>query len=392
MRNDHNVPLPALVIVGPPDSHRVTALSETARRLGAPQVTVVSYLDVIRGDCDPPRPGTLVRLESPGGCPATTAALLKAGIPVMEADGRVPLSASEIDRLACDRGEMLHPRQWFLGFRAVLNAIDSAWNAAEIRWMSTPESIITSFDKATCLNHWSRQGLPIPRQHFGLSTYAELRRQIPERHARVFVKLRYGYSAMGAVALEWRDADVRAITTVETAWANGRPRLFVTKQPRQLLREIEIAWLIDTLGMEQIVVEDWLPKARWKGCPYDLRIVMIEGQMWHVVGRAKATPFTNLNLGARRMPSEIVMQQLGTGWESLRALCLQAVSVAPGAGMLGLDVLVRPNRRTFALLEVNAFGDYLPGLLHQGLTTYEAELAANTRLERISANELRAAV
>ncbi len=366
-------PLPELWVVGPTDSRRVTAFVETARRCGAPRVTVRSYLDVIQSGARP-APGTLVRLESPGGCSATTRALLKLGITPLEADGGVPISAAEIDQLACDRGEMLHPRQWFLGWRCLLDDLALRWNSDALCWMSTPEAIITAFDKVACLNRWSEASLPIPKQHFGVSTYSELRRRIPERHARIFVKLRYGYSAMGAVALEWRDDCARAITTVESTWAQGRPRLFVTKRPRQLHREFEIAWLIDTLGMEQIIVEDWLPKARWNGLPYDLRVVMIDGQMNHVVGRANASPFTNLNLDARRMPREVVEAAIGEQWDSLNRLCEQAVKALPEAGMFGLDVLVRPGCQKFAMLEANAFGDYLPGLLYRGQTTYEAEL------------------
>ena len=45
-----------------------------------------------------------------------------------------------------------------------------------------------------------------------------------------------------------------------------------------------------------------------------------------------------------------------------------------GAWSLGMDVLVRPCRRRGVLLEANAFGDYLPGLLCNGETTYETEL------------------
>jgi glutathione synthase/RimK-type ligase-like ATP-grasp enzyme len=373
MRNNDVSLLPEILVIGPPDSRRVTAFVETALRLGAPRVTVRSYLDVIR-NCAAPSSGTLVRLESPGGCSATTRALLKAGISALEGDGGVPISAAEIDELACDRGEMLHPRQWFLGWRKVLNDLASRWDSDALRWMSVPDAIVTAFDKLACLNLWSTAGLRIPGQYAGVSTYAELRRIVPDRHARIFVKLRYGYSAMGAVALEWRGDRVRAVTTVETTWANGRPRLFVTKRPRQLLREFEIAWLIDTLGMERIIVEDWLPKARWNGLPYDLRIVMVDGRMCHVVGRANASPFTNLNLDARRMSGEAVFQQIGAEHARLDDLCKRATAALPGAGMLGLDVLVGPGCRKFTLLEANAFGDYLPGLLHQGQTTYEAQL------------------
>lgn len=373
-------PLPELLVVGPTDSRRVTAFVETAGRCGVPRVTVRSYLDVMQSGVHPAA-GTLVRLESPAGCSATTRALLKLGITPMAAEGGVPISAAEIDQLACDRGEMLHPRQWFLGWRFLLNDLAVRWDGHDVHWMSTPEAIITAFDKAACLNRWAEAGLPIPKLYPGIATYSELRRRIPQRHARIFIKLQYGYSAMGAIALEWRDDRVRAITTVESTWAHGRPRLFLTKRPRQLHREFEIAWLIDTLGMERIIVEDWLPKARWNGLPYDLRVVMIDGRMNHVVGRANASPFTNLNLDARRLSRDVVEVEIGERWESLNRLCEQAVEALPDAGMFGLDVLVRPGCQKFSLLEANAFGDYLPGLLHRGQTTYEAELRSAMQLQ-----------
>lgn len=376
MRNEGRAALPEVVIVGPENSRRVESFSATARMCGAPRVTKVSYLDAISGHCEHPRPGSLIRLESPGGCADTTRRLLAAGISGMEANGGVPISLLEIERLACERGEMLHPRQWFFGLREVLQNLEATWANTQLRWMSTSEAIITAFDKTACLNLWSQACLPIPPQYPGVSTYSQVRQAIPDRHARVFIKLRYGYSAMGAVALEWRGDQVRAITTVETTWSQGRPRLFVTKRPRQLRREFEVAWLIDTLGVEQIIVEDWLPKARWENRPYDLRVVMIGDEVCHVVGRANSSPFTNLNLGARRMSREIVQEQLGCQWGQLTDLCERAITALPSADMLGLDILVGPECRDLTLLEANAFGDYLPGLLHRGKTTYELQLQA----------------
>ncbi len=105
-----------------------------------------------------------------------------------------------------------------------------------------------------------------------------------------------------------------------------------------------------------------------------------------------SSPFTNLNLDARRVPRDVVRQQLGDAWNSLEGLCEQAVSELPGAAMLALDVLVRPNRRKFALLEANAFGDYLPGLLHEGLSTYEAQLKAVDLNARKSTHQRRVPV
>jgi hypothetical protein len=188
---------------------------------------------------------------------------------------------------------------------------------------------------------------------------------------------------MGAVALEWRGDLVRAITTVDVTWQAGRPRLFVSKRPRVLQREFEIAWLIDTLAMEEIVIEDGLPKARWQGKPFDLRIVTIGGQARHVVGRANGSPFTNLNLDAARMTQDDVERQLGDGWVEAKSLAERAAAQIQGAWSLGMDILMKPNRRLGVVLEANAFGDYLPGLLCNGETTYETELREFLSLERL---------
>ncbi len=56
---------------------------------------------------------------------------------------------------------------------------------------------------------------------------------------------------------------------------------------------------------------------------------------------------------------------------------------------LGIDLLIKPNKREFALLEANAFGDYLPRLTHNGHSTYEAELVAIANRKSKSCFELR---
>lgn len=374
-----------IVLIGNPASRRVTSFAEAARRMGGIEVDVRSYPDLLQGRFEGPARDSLVRIESPGECAETTREILKAGIEPMEARRRIPIGVADIERLACGRGEILHPLQWYLGYARILERLEADWASAGVRWFSTPASIAVAFDKLACLERWSAVGLPVPVRYPGLSLYAEMRQAIRDRHARLFVKLRYGYSAIGAVALEWRDSLVRAITTVDVARSNGRPRLYVTKKPRVLRREFEIAWLIDTLGMEEIVVERWLPKARWNGCPFDLRVVTIDGLVRHAVGRASHSPFTNLNLDARRIAREEVSEYLAEEWSTVESISERAAAQLRGAGTLGIDIVVSPCREKFALLEANAFGDYLPGLSFAGMSTYEAELRALVAPEKVPA-------
>ena len=371
MPSDAPAAMPPIVLLGNPRSRRLKAVIEAARRVTGRDVTVVSYPELLAGKAPPPASGSLVRIESPSECEATARALLKAGIGAMEAEGRRPISVSEIDDLAFDRGAIQHPLQWFLGFRTVLQELEESWEASNVRWMSSPSAIVQAFDKLTCLTLWSNAKVPIPERPVEASTYGGIREGLRDRHARLFLKLRYGYSAMGAVAIEWRDRLVRAITTVEVSYAMGRPRLYVTKRPRVLTREFEIAWLVDTLGMEEMLVERWLPKARHAGRGFDVRAVTIGGNVRHVVGRASSSPFTNLNLDAHRILPDELQTLLGEDWYDLIDVAERAAAALPDAGTLGIDLLVRPCRRRFAVLEANAFGDYLPGLLHAGRSTYE---------------------
>ena len=48
----------------------------------------------------------------------------------------------------------------------------------------------------------------------------------------------------------------------------------------------------------------------------------------------------------------------------------------PGSLYMGIDLLISPDYRSHAILEVNAFGDLLPGVLSRGVDTYTAEVLA----------------
>jgi hypothetical protein len=361
-----------ITLIGNPESRRVKGFVDAAARHGR-RVNVVSYADAFHGRFATPFRG-VVRIDSPGECAETSRLVLRAGIEPLSVEGGSPISDRQIERLQFERGAILHPRQWYIGFRQVLRTLESRCDSASVRWMSSPQSILTAFDKLACLELWQNAGLPVPQRHPQVTSYQHLRELVRDRHARLFLKLRYGYSAMGAIALEWRDSLVRAITTVQVMRSNGGVKLFVTKQPQVLLRDSEIEWLVDTLAAEELVVEAWLPKARWNGLPFDLRVVTIGGKAYHAVGRANASPFTNLNLDAARINRDDLVADLGNKWEHVEALCVAAAQQLPDAGMLGIDLLIRPCRKKFVLLEANAFGDYLPGLLFRGITTWDAQL------------------
>lgn len=68
-------------------------------------------------------------------------------------------------------GDILHPRQWFLGLQWLLMQIQWRWKGLSLQWMSTPESIVTAFDKIACLERWELAQLPVPSRYGPVTTY-----------------------------------------------------------------------------------------------------------------------------------------------------------------------------------------------------------------------------
>jgi hypothetical protein len=158
---------------------------------------------------------------------------------------------------------------------------------------------------------------------------------------------------------------------------SGRRRWYCSKKLQLLTDEVEIAGVVDRLCIERVQVEEWLPKARWEGRNFDLRVVTIGGVPRHAVARLSPSPFTNLTLGNRRGDLNGIRTELGAeSWEQLRETCRRVAGVFPRSHALGIDVLLHPDWRRHAVLEVNAFGELLPGVLDRGEDTYTAMAAA----------------
>ena len=88
-------------------------------------------------------------------------------------------------------------------------------------------------------------------------------------------------------------------------------------------------------------------------------------------------PFTNLNLGNARVPMRPIVARLGEEWNAIVRTAQRTARLFPGSLTLGIDVLVSPDFRKHSVLEVNAFGNLLPGLLDErGHDTYEAAVWA----------------
>jgi hypothetical protein len=321
----------------------------------------------------------LVRLESPGRNFEVEKALLAAGADEDDALGPTRISRRAAAQLAFDKGRIWYPRQWYLGFRTMLRRLDEQLSRCPLHiLLNRPADIEVLFDKNRCQELFARHGIPVPRDLGPVRSFEELHERMRASGCRrVFVKLSHGSSASGVVAYQTNGARQQALTTVEMVDQQGELRLYNSRRIRLYHKPADFAALIDALAREGVRVEEWVPKAGIDEYVFDLRVVMIASRARHVVVRMSRGPMTNLHLLNRRGDWPALRARMGPeAWHAARRTCERTAAVFPGSLHLGVDLLIAPGYRRHAVLEGNAFGDLLPGVLNKGVDTYEAEIRA----------------
>jgi hypothetical protein len=379
------------VVVGNPRSRRVELFQAALANLQMPAARVVSYLDLLFGKDALPRSvrdGTVVRIESPGKDFEVERALIAAGAVVADGDERFDrVSRQAAQDLSFERGRILYPRQWYLGYCATLRLIELQLSECPPhrsltrqlpQWMNSPADIALMFDKVACHQALRSRGAPVAPSLGAVNSFDELVGRMREQKChRVFVKLANGSSASGVVAYQTDGRRHQATTTVETARQNGELRLYNSRRIRVYRDRREIAELIDALCRNRVHVEQWLPKAGFDNRTFDLRVVVIAGRACHAVARLSRSPMTNLHLLNERGDADAVRESVGwAAWAAAMRNCELAMECFPESLYAGIDLLFTPDFRRQAVIEVNAFGDLLPGVFWLGLETYAAELLA----------------
>ena len=165
---------PQLVVIGNPANRRIAYLQAALERLGRPPARVLSYLDVLADAVDwrgavanaavagaiPAE--TIVRLESPGEEFEVERLLLLRGCEAAAREQAPRLDAAAISQLCFDLGRILHPRQWYLGYRAFLRDMEQTLADAGARAMNHPADVAAMFDKPECQARLAAAGVPIP--------------------------------------------------------------------------------------------------------------------------------------------------------------------------------------------------------------------------------------
>ncbi|MFJ3515787.1 MULTISPECIES: STM4014 family protein [unclassified Streptomyces] len=356
-----HAPPPRWAVVGNPENRRVALFSAAVRDAGLPAPRVVPWTDVLHGGGADFAADEIVRIESPG-------------------------ENAEVDRLlrgAADPTRVEGGARWYAAFTAAVRTLTGG------RRLDDPDELSVLFDKRLCHDALARAGVPVPQSPTSgggtpVRGWDDVR-ALMDAHGmpRVFLKPAHGSSASGVVAVETAGGGrIRATTSVER---DTDGRLHNSLRVRRLTREKEVAALVDALAPDGLHVERWWPKASLGDGAADLRVVVVAGKATHAVVRTSRSPMTNLHLGGRRGDLAAAVRAAGPAWAEALRTCERAAACFPDTLCVGVDLLPAIGWRRFAVAEVNAFGDLLPGLTGlpgsgaEGLSTHAAQVAAATR-------------
>ena len=381
------------VVVGNPAGRRVGLFQSALGALELPPARVVSWAGLLAGRAhlaEMVERGDVVRLESPGKDFEVERALLAAGADQEDEEdpaGTIYDRAGTraVESLTFDKGRIIWPRQWYLGFRSTLRRVEAQLLECQPhRMMNDVRDVEIMFDKRRCHALLCGARVAVPPAIGPIRGFDDLLTRMRDAGwRRVFVKLAHGSSASGVVAYQ-ADGSGRqqAVTTVEMVREGGELKLYNSRRLRTYGDGHEIADLIDALARHRVHVERWLPKAGIDGRTFDLRVLVIAGKARHVVVRLSRSPLTNLHLLNDRAVASLVRNRMGeAAWSAAIGECERAMACFPASLHGGVDLMIAAGLRRHAVLEVNAFGDLLPGSLWNGIGSYEAEISAITRPE-----------
>jgi glutathione synthase/RimK-type ligase-like ATP-grasp enzyme len=354
-------------IIGNPENRRVTAFCATLKQLGSTDPNVISYVDWLSGKQRPPvSPESIVKIDSPGENETVRALLVARG------KGTTTTKPAE-------HGEIKDMRPWYTGYCSWLQEMQTLMQEQPaMQVMNDPAAIQLQFNKPACQSFLQQHGIPVPARLPGFTHYDELVQHMQQQNRhKVFIKPAHASSASGVIAFRRSGHRVQAVTAAEMVTAKNGLQLFNSLKVLTYTNESDIAVLVNRMVAENIFAEEWLPKATINDRFFDVRVLVIGGRARHTVIRTSTHVLTNLHLGNRRGDLNELAAIIGNNkLQEIKQLAEQAAACFPQSLYMGIDLLLTADLRKTVVLEINAFGDLLPGLTDEGETCYEAQIKA----------------
>ena len=360
-----------ILVIGASGDKRLSGFGAALASFPEVSMSLLPWADVLTDPAAVRRalqPGDFLRLDSPGGDPETyrrIAALGGDASPVPEGHWR-PGAA------------------WFRGLSRLLREAARCLEIGPIRPAVCTHDFgdaLVMTDKLACREALAAADVPILPGFAAPATVDALRALTAERRwPRCFVKPRWGSSGAGVLAWErdgYGDRAREQVTVAADAEYDPETATLTLRNSKRLRRYSPplCEHILARILADGAVVERWHPKVTVEGGPADLRVVCLGGAPAHRVARVGRGPVTNLHLDAARMSAEAFFDAAPTRTcERVEAVARAVARAFPRTLVFGLDLHV-DGRGAVRVIEVNAWGDHLPGVSFEGREVYSAEVA-----------------
>ena len=362
------------VIIGAAQDKRVQGFQQALASAGCAPATVVDYLDDWQAALPALfTPDTYLRIESPGSQLPVVRQLMLDGAQTAKTSGFGTYSTRQIQTAALERGEFIAPHQFYYGLKQRLLGLQALLDQYPIAGcLNHIPDILTFFDKQATHQRLAQQAIPVPNAVYDIQNYDDLRVRMQQAGLReVFIKTRFGSAASGIIALKTAGSKVLARTTIEVA--DGR--FFNTRRLQHISNESALASLVDSLCQWGVHCENWLPKARINNMNTDCRLIVVNGKPDFAVLRKSQTPITNLHLLNERANIEELTDVLPDDtWPQVLNTARKLAELFPQSFHFAPDIAVHQDLQSHSVLEINAFGDFIQNIQHQGMNSYSWEL------------------
>ncbi|NIK78814.1 hypothetical protein FHS15_003960 [Paenibacillus castaneae] len=392
------------ILIGNPNNKRTSLLQAARNKLGLKPAVVVSYEQLLKriihiGNVLELYAGlgtVILRLDAPGEDEAVERELIAWGASDHEGDDAFwtasfvqdSISAEQARSLPSEHGRILYPGQWYRGYCRFLAAMQKEVKAAGIaaRWMNQPDQIASMFDKRSCWQLLSRQGVSVPSLPApvgSIQSYDSLRAaMVSSGMNRLFIKLACGSGAAGVLAYQYnpRTGAELAITTIDFELRQDESFFYNAGRMRRYQEHAVIRMIIDYICMQGAHIERWIEKESLDMKSFDVRQLVVNGEACHTVLRLSSSPITNLHLrNERRMnEGELLPEEVE---QAVRNTAEAALLSFPGCSTAGIDVLVQRGSSMTYAIDINPFGDLLYGALYKGFNPYEWQMLQLPRKE-----------
>ncbi|MBT9587787.1 STM4014 family protein [bacterium] len=341
-----------LGLIGNPENRRLQDFARARQQLGFPAPIILSYQQLLSDPTALDRLQVdLLRIDSPGENESVAQGLI--------ALGGGPARAQPAF------GQIGYLKEYHRGFCRLLEDMERR----AIPCLNAPHEIALMFDKWACHQRFVQHGLARPPAQLAPADFPALLEHMRERGSgRLFFKPLHGSSASGVCALRWMPQRQLLIAPLQIQSGGVLVNSLKVQRYTQLA-ELEI--ILGNLLPQGMIAEQWIPKLTLCQGAVDMRVLVVAGQARHRVVRQSRHPMTNLHLGNQRCDEDLVRQAIGPRFEEALRLAERAAACFPQSLYAGVDILLDHGGRPL-VGEINAFGDLLPRLTHNGESAYTA--------------------